>query len=128
MLGGQPAQTGRWSTGRITAPASAGVARAAGGADHVGAELAPQAAYVGVDGALAGAVLVAPDLSQELLQAVHDAGPPGQVVQEVELARDQVYGGSVEARLAGGGVDGEVADGQRALLGFRGVRVARPAQ
>ena len=45
------------------------VADAVHGPHHAGAELAPQAADVGVDGAVAGAVALAPHLGEQLVAA-----------------------------------------------------------
>src|SRR4051812_41171092 len=54
-------------------------------------ELAPQPAHVGVHGALAGSVAIAPHVGEELLARVDDAGAGGEEREEVELGRREVH-------------------------------------
>ena len=83
--------------------------------DHGGVELAPDRADVRVDRALAGAVLVAPDLLEQAAAAVDDVRREREAVEEVELGRREVDARVGVEHLARGGIDHERADaGSRA--------------
>ena len=89
--------------------------------------LRAQPAHVRVDGPLARAVAPAPDVGEQLLARVDDAGARGEQRQQVELGRGQVHRLAADLHPAGRGVELEHADPQR-VAGGRGPPLDPPQQ